>query len=68
MLCLVGNGPRKNSPKIPAIFQCRIPRVNSKKKSTIFLLESGQSNEYSLRIDSRFEKTVVLRIDLPENG
>ena len=35
---------RKNSPKIPAVFQCKIPR-QTRKKNSQFLLESRQSNE-----------------------
>ena len=35
---------RKKSPKIPAIFQCKIPRQIPNKKSQNLFLGSGQSN------------------------
>ena len=43
-LRFVGDGDQKNSPKIPAIFQCKIPR-QTRKKYSLILLESRQSKQ-----------------------
>ena len=53
---------RKNSPKIPAIFQCKVPRQTRKKNIHKILLESRQSKKilHSKVLVERFWVKILL--------